>query len=78
MCSIYGWTKEYIVNNLTWKQFLIFYRYGRQYDYEKRGWKFDNVKEQRDELVDIYYTDEEKKEREKWLKGQFGEDVKGL
>lgn len=86
VCLLYGWKREYILEKLTWSQLKLFYEIGHRADYERRGWKFNEVvtEEQKKELRDLYYTEEEKAEIERFknnrkaLKEQFGDDIEGL
>ena len=65
---MYGWTREYIVDNLSFDDVEIFYREGMESDLIRRGFdikrgeKNDNI----DDLRELYYTEEELKTIEKY------------
>ena len=67
---IYGWTKEYIISNLTLKQIMLYFNNGYNYEMKKHGFTFE---ENFDSIAEKYYTPEELKERDKYLSKQYGD-----
>lgn len=67
---MYGWKREYIINNLSNKDIEIFYVEGMQSDLMRRGFKIDR-KDKFESIEDIqerYYTPEEIKKQEEYKK----------
>jgi hypothetical protein len=59
---MYGWNREYIINNLSMKDIEIFYVEGMQSDLLRRGFKVNRTEETKsiEELKEWYdYTPEE-------------------
>lgn len=76
LCAIYGWKKEYLLENLTLRQLSLYYKYGRRYDMYKHGFTFKEEQEDFDDLRKIYYTEEERKAQEQALnrlKDKYGD-----
>ena len=64
---LYGWTRDYVIN-LTFDEIGEFYLIGKNSDLRRRGFQFEETatQEEKEELYDLYYTEEEKKTLEKF------------
>lgn len=67
---MYGWTPDYIRDNLSVKDIEIFYTEGMQSDLMRRGFKIDRKEETQsiEELKDWYWTPEQIKQQEEYKK----------
>jgi hypothetical protein len=73
---MYGWTKEYILENLNYKQLNLYYEYGYRYDMERRGFKFKEPLAEgmsREELRELYYTPEELAKQKEAVAKMYGD-----
>lgn len=73
---IYGWTKEYILEHLTFKQLNLYFKHGYRHDMERRGFKFkDDQREDMswEEIRQLYYTPEELEEQRKAKEQMYGD-----
>ena len=79
---IYGWTRDYVLWELSLGMLYNHFQHGYEYDTWRRGWKLKGGKHEDtrpwDEIAEDYYTEDELKARERYLKKQFGNDIEGL
>jgi hypothetical protein len=67
---IYGWKIDYILKRYTLKQIYKLYEYGYRFDMERRGFKFEEIKESWEDIRKLYYTEEEIRLQKEAIEGK--------